>query len=463
MILRFSRDPDAVPAENETVIDASWTVQIPADASPVTGLMAELLVTFMERCMDTPLETTALSSAEADQKAAQAIILAETGGGDPDVPESFTIRVTSDRVQVMGRDPAGLRDGIVHLIDLMALRQAPYLQVGEQVYTPRVPVRLTWLPAPTEYCVLMGYNAITTWSGSLYAVSRSDAIPELTARRVDGQMEALVESVRQAKRYGLKAYVHLATMEKFPANDPVLAAHPELRGTVTWKEDGDYTICTEHPLVQQYLMESIEGIFEAVPELDGIIIIIGGEGFYHCFMRPYGVEKGHTNCPRCEALGPDVVVANLCNNLATAARKHNPQATVFAWPYSAAHVWSSDVPHSGFIRGLKPGTGVLTEMVKDEIIEKPWGVQKALWDYSIDMIGPGQRAQVPGPSLCREAGIPICVLSMAEGAFEASLLPGIPCMDRWMDRAEAFVDVGADVAYVWQIGPYHGTPSHGGL
>jgi hypothetical protein len=304
----------------------------------------------------------------------------------------------------------------------------------------------------------MGYNAVIPWAGSLYSISRSDAIPELASRRIEGALEAAAKAVKRSDRYGLKTYLHLNTMQKFPKDDPVFRAHPEIRGTVTWREGGEYTLCTEHPLVKQYLMESMEGIFRAAPELDGIIIIIGGEGTYHCFMRPYGVEKGHTNCTRCEALGPDTVVANLCNNLAAAARKHNPEAVVFAWPYSAVHVWSSDKAHTGFIRNLKPGTGILTEIVKDEVVEKPDGLRKSLWDYSIDMIGPGERAGEQA-RLCHEVGIPICILSMAEGTFEASFLPGIPCMDRWMDRAEALVHAGADMAYIWQIGPFHGSAS----
>ena len=170
-------------------------------------------------------------------------------------------------------------------------------------------------------------------------------------------------------------------------------------------------------------------------------------------MRPYGVEKGHTNCERCEAIGAETVVANLCNLLAEAARRVNPEAEVLAWPYSAGHVWSADMAQTGFIRRLKPGTAILTEFVKDSVMEKPEGVRKSLWDYSIDLIGPGERAKQQIEA-CHAAGIPIRVLSMIEETFEASLLPHIPCMDRWADRAEAMTSSGADSVFVFQMGPY---------
>src|SRR5262249_46207396 len=88
------------------------------------------------------------------------------------------------------------------------------------------------------------------------------------------------------------------------------------------------------------------------------------EGFYHCFMRSFGVPKGHSACPRCDALGAETVVADLCNTLATAIRKVNPQAELIAWPYSAEHVWSADKDQAGLIRLLKPGEGILRKEKK---------------------------------------------------------------------------------------------------
>jgi hypothetical protein len=174
-------------------------------------------------------------------------------------------------------------------------------------------------------------------------------------------------------------------------------------------------------------------------------------------MRPYGVEKGHTNCQRCEKLGAETVVSNLCNYLGAAARKGNPAADIVAWPYSAEHVWSADKGQIGFIEKLKPGTGILTEIEKDEYVQKPEGVNKHLWDYSIDLIGPGKRAKEQ-IAACEKAGIPIFLKSEPELGFEAPRLPSIPCMDRWADRAEALASCGATGAFVFPaFRPCYGT------
>ncbi len=449
---RYTHDPDATPTEEEVAIDETWNIALPDGASETAVLMAGHLAEFFDTAMGLELVVGPNASATANRNN---IALFETDGGDAEVPESFTIDVQSDRVVVRGRDAAGLRDGVVRLMDRIGFRQAPILTVGETTYRPRIAIRQGAHGSHRD-TVLMGYNAILAGGGSLYAASKSEAIPELKARQVAGALDGSYAVAREARRYGLKTYFHMGTQEKFAKDAPVFQAHPGIRGALTWKEDGDYTLCTEHPLVQQYLRESVVDIFEGDPQLDGITIIIGGEGFYHCYMRPYGVEKGHTNCQRCEPLGAAQVVANLCNLVADAARSVNPEAQVLAWPYSAAHVWSADAAQTEFIAKLKPGVTILTEIVKDETVEKPEGIRKALWDYSIDLIGPGERAKSQ-LAACRNAGIPLRLLGMAEETFEASLLPHIPAMDRWADRAEAFATCGADSIYVFQMGPYDAT------
>jgi hypothetical protein len=288
------------------------------------------------------------SSPAAGPEAAGGIIaLTETGGGEPGVPESFTIEVAPGRVQVRGADACGLRDGIVRLVDLIGLRQAPFLVAGSTTFRPRLPVRLGAVPHLGSYrdLVFLGYNAIFASGGDLYAVSRSDAIPALIAvqRR---------PSNRPPRRAS-------AGSRPSPSSTPGRSS-PGTRSSsttpnarrLTWSADGA-TICTEHPLVQRYLSR----VWRLVPPTGAGQ---GGadhrrRGFYHCFMRPFGMAKGHTNCPRCEALGPDTVVANLVNLLGAAARRVNPKALAVAWPYSAEHVWSADRARAVYVSWGRAG------------------------------------------------------------------------------------------------------------
>jgi hypothetical protein len=456
---RFSRDPEAGPVAGETAIDANWRIVLTAGQDALVKTMAGHLDDFLAGHMGFRLETGEAATSDTAMKTTGAIILLESGGGDGQSAGSFTLSVEPNRVIVQGKDAAGLRDGVVHLVDLIGFREAPFLARGSQVYKPRLQVRLGAIPSMGSYRELMflGYNTVFAGGGSLFALSTSDAIPELIERRNPAVLQSTAKAVEEARKNGFKAFAFIDIRQKFPKDHPVFLAHPDLRGALTWKADGEYVLCTEHPLVKQYLAESIEGLFRAAPGLAGVALIIGGEGFYHCFMRPYGVEKGHTNCPRCEPLGGETVVAGLLNGLAEAARRVNPDAVVVGWPYSAEHVWSKDKDQAGLIEKLLPGTGIFSEIEKDEYVEKPEGVRKHLWDYSIDLIGPGERAKRQ-IAACKARNIPIYLKSEPELGFEAPRLPHIPCLDRWADRAEALASCGSDGAWVFPaFRPCYGT------
>ncbi len=440
---RFSRDLDAQPRIVEIEIDSKWTIVISEKAQPLTRLMAGHLADFLKQRMRMPIRLRAVPATEVESEK-RCFILLDEGGGDPKTPESFTLSVTPERVRVHGRDPAGLRDGIVRIVNLMGLRQGPFLEKREQVYRPRLTVRLGAVPWMGSFrdLVFMGFNAVLLPEAQFHALSLSDAIPELAVRRELDLLKRMHDASEEAAKYGLKTYCWVSSQRKFPKDDPILVKNPEIRGALTWKEDGEYILCTEHPLVRRYYRETVEGIFRSIPGLSGLVMITGGEGFYHCFMHPHGAKIGHTTCPRCEALGADTVVANLCNTMAEAARKMNPEAQVVAWMYSAEHVWATGDLLARTIRKLGAGTSILTEVEKEAVIEKPDGLRKWAWDYSIDAIGPCERAKEQIAE-CRASGIPIYMKSEPELAFEASRLADVPCLDRWLDRAEALASCGA--------------------
>ena len=341
----------------------------------------------------------------------ETIVLRESEADDSATPQgSFGITAESRRVLIEGKGSTGLRNGVVKLVNLVGLARAPILRLSKQSYEPRVPLRVGKVPWMGSYrdLVFMGYNGavlcgdadkgsfrpITGETFSLYALSTSDAIPELKTLRNSEAVARLKRYAEGAHKYELKLYIWLNMRPVFAPDHPVFKAHPDTRGALmyddkTWyKEKGKHVLCTESPLVRRYISETIRGIFKDLPGLSGIGVIIGGEEFHHCFMRPYGVERGHTNCPRCERLGHNTVVANLCNTMATAAREVNPAAEIFAWPYSAVYVWSvGDPAQRGLIDKLKPGVALFSDLVKDETVIKSGGIKKLLWDYSIDLAG----------------------------------------------------------------------------
>lgn len=441
---RFVRDSAATPQPGEIIINSNWVIDLTSADAPLTRQMSQYLKDFMFRRMGVDLRIVGKDS----YKGGPAVRLRLSPNGFTG-PESFSLNVGDGVVTLTSPTVEGLRDGVVYLVDQIGFRRAPFLSRGKTTRAPRLSVRLGSVPLGGSYreVVFLGYNAILCSSGSLYDLSDSQALPELIPLQRPGAFPSLRNAAIQPATHGLKTYCMLDLRQRFQENAPLFLAHPGVRGARTWRADGDFVLCTEHPLVKRWLAESIRGVFRKVPELDGIVIIVGGEGFYHCFMRPYGVQVGHTSCPRCESLGADVVVSNLSNLLADAARQVSPKAKVVVWPYSAS-VWSTDPAQIGFIERLKPGVALLTEIEKDETLLKSGGVSKLLWDYSIDLIGPGKRAQKQ-IAAGRKAGIPVYLKSEPEFSFEAARLPHLPCLGRWVDRAEALASCGASGAWVF--------------
>jgi hypothetical protein len=471
---RFNRNPDTKAAKDEVLLTDGWKIVISDQAKTSSKLMAGYLAEFLSSRMNVRVAVVNAKPDSLKKEAKRTILLSESRGGG-EKPESFTIIIERERAGVYGKDVGGLRDGIVNLVDQMGFRRASILKIGRQTYEPRLALRAGTVPWLGSYrdVVFAGNNAVVlcgSFSGgvfreipsnnfSLFNLSTSDVIPELNTRRDPDALKRLSQYAKDAKLLGLKCFLALNTRPRFSENDPVFTNHPDTRGAPMKGRPGEFNLCTETPLVRLFLTDSIKGLLRAVPELDGIQIIVGGEGFHHCFLNTEGSGKGHTVCLRCEALGAETVVANLCNYLAEAAREVNPAAVVFAWPYSAKIAWSEDYAQIAFIDKLHSGVELFTEIEKDEYLDKPEGIRKAIWDYSIDLIGPGQKAKQQIAAGQRN-NLKVHLKSEPELAFEAPRLPYIPCLDRWAARAEALASSGADGAWVFAyFRPYYGNTS----
>jgi hypothetical protein len=192
-----------------------------------------------------------------------------------------------------------------------------------------------------------------------------------------------------------------------------------------------HCLCPSDPKTLQYIADSWAEVFRRVPDLGGMVAIIGGEGFYHCYMRtgPQGPD-----CPRCRSRSAEDVVADLTNAVFREIRKVKPDVELLAWPYSA-FVWSKEPYQLDLISKLDPGIQFVSEIDKDHIYHKD-GYDKSIWDYSIDFIGPSDRYVAQREAILRHGGKQCCKTETAT-AWEHTGVPYIPCMQRWGERMDA--------------------------
>ena len=229
---RYVHDPEAAPVAGDVVLDEDWAIVQPLTDNPVAAKMATMLNRFLNEVMG--IEVPIITQSDNPSTYSGIIELEASRGGKAGVAESFTVRVAPGRITVAGIDTAGLRDGVVRLIDLFGFRMAPHLTPRDVTYTPRIPMRRSASVPGHDMTVLLGGNAVGVGGGEVYAFSTSEAIPELAVRRVPGSLEGLAAAAKAAADNGLHAHAHFGIRTKFPEDDPLFDVHPEIRGARTW-------------------------------------------------------------------------------------------------------------------------------------------------------------------------------------------------------------------------------------
>jgi len=370
-------------------------------------------------------------------------------------PGGFRAEISEQEVVIAAANERGLLDA-THYFERELIDRGGRLAVGSLKRHPTLATRFTeGVYAPGHHGVedyedgvleLMqhfGSNALrrAVILGDLW---QSESLPELNA---PGAAVAIATIRKQAKRLAAAGmdYFLILISKALPADHPVFRIHPEVRGAreeIFLEETsgrGNHVLCSAHPLVHQAYREVVENLYSSVPELAGAIVLVGGEGFHHCFMRPEGNRL--TNCPHCQDKDPHEQVGELVNTLAAAVQSANPAARLIAWPY-AAFVWSrDDATESRWINYLNSRVEVLSNFDSGEA--DPWNAAGALlFDYNIKAIGPNKRYAAQA-ELCRERGLSMLAKTETNTTPDTFFVPHIPVHFRWFERFRAIRESGA--------------------
>lgn len=394
-------DPARTPALDETLITNTWRLQSRSDHLGIDEAISDLQDFFSK--LEVPLE---VATTPVDNQAIELDIATSAPA------HGFRLEVTEQRVTVVAGDIQGLWAGVVHLEREMMQRAAPILPRGQEQRTSAWKVQISQAPYGANYLVPdlspeylsddafrllahYGINGMTLYGDWLCYV-HSEQYPELNTSEYEQNIATLRDAAQRALRYGVRFY-YVPVSPKLRHDHPAFQRVPELRGAkISWRlgmeDNAIHSLCSSSAESLAFHAETMTNLFQAVPELGGLILIIGGESYYHCYMRPdrtglTGDVKRQTNCPRCSQIEPEEAVNLLVEATAKAVHAVSPHAPVMAWPYSAFHCWSNDPAVLNYIAGMPPDAALLSEIDKDQWAAKD-GYQKHIWDYSIDYIGP---------------------------------------------------------------------------
>lgn len=255
------------------------------------------------------------------------------------------------------------------------------------------------------------------------------------------RLENLKNLVVRAKKHGIGIYLYLNEPRYLPLK--FFEKYPELKGVTVGEQAA---LCTSHPEVQRYLVDSIAMITRRVPDLAGFFSITASENHTNCWSHGRGAE-----CPRCGKRGAGTVIAELNNLYAmgiakSAASGSKPELIVWDWG------WKDGLAEQ--IIPQLPKQAALMSVSEWDIETNRGGVRSKVGEYSISTVGPGPRA-LRHWKLARENGLKTIAKIQAGNTWEIAAVPYIPALENVAKHAVNLRDAGVDGLMLgWTLGGY---------
>jgi len=419
------RREGAVAGPGEIAIDGNWALALYATEG-VVPLAGDHLQQFFAQSLGVELDCCGVEKR----------IVLDVDPALGDNPETHLLRVTDNRVEVIGAGPQGVWQGVFRLENLMKERGGPFVPLGEEQRTPlfkhRIhrscfspfykeeltgyygdPFNVEWLSPGMAYPAYLeedagpdmfyhdnmlmrlaehGFNGL--WiRGSFRHYAKVDVFPEFGAN-ADVIVPRLRDVAQRAARYGLKVFLYLNEPLCIAEEDEFFKRHPQCRGASSRYRPMVH-LCTSTPEIQEYLKESSRYLFTQVPELAGFLMITASEYPSHCWSHT-GLDPEHPDqrtgevaeCPRCRERTPQETVGELMQLIRDGAKEAKPEAEIIAWNWSWA-MWEPD-PQTGVLEALPEDVIVMGDYERGEPTEA-LGFPYTNDEYSIKVIGPSQR------------------------------------------------------------------------
>ncbi len=287
----------------------------------------------------------------------------------------------------------------------------------------------------------VGVNGV--WmQGVLSALSPYPFCPK-KSEGYEKRRENLKKIVEKCARYGVGVYLYIN--EPRALEESLFTAETEsLKGS---KEGKNYCLCTSRKSVQDYLYQAVRSLLEAVPDLAGLITITMSENLTNCFSR------GTRDCPVCLERGREVVVPEVNNIIAKAARDSGAKTEVIAnlWAWTEGHGWSEDAVYRA-IDNLDASVAVMSVSELGTVIRN--GKSKTVSEYSLSQIGPCEETK-RNLAYAKEKGHKVWAKVQINNSWEFSTVPYIPVFDLVIEHLKGLKKLDlSGLMLSWTLGGY---------
>ncbi len=398
------------------------------------------------------------------------------------IEEEFRLEIEKDKCRIVAGDTEGIRRGIFYLEDEMLSLRAPFLTIGTVEKKPVIKRRISRCffgpikrpPAmrdelmdnidyyPENYLNRLAHEGVNgLWLTIEFRDLAATKYTPDAGKDAVKRLAKLKQTVDKCLQYGIKTYIFCIEPRAWGPNDPVLKKYPELGGH---SSGNSYLFCPLSKTADEYLYESVNKIFKAVPELGGIINITHGERATTCLsaVSSFSDHKGKINCPRCKDKEPWEILHASLSAMQRGMKDVNPDAEFISWLYmpQPQRFYPGDLYKLGsWVYDLPVHTpkGVVLQFNFESGVEiEVFGKKLVGGDYWISKPGPSDRFEDIA-NIAKKHGTLMSSKIQTGTSHEVATVPFVPVPSLLYQKFHAMQELGVTHTMLcWYFGNYPG-------
>ncbi len=392
--------------------------------------------------------------------------------------EGFRVEVGPNGCRILATGTEGIRRGIFYMEDEMLRLRGPFLPLGNIERRPFIARRISrcfFGPIkrpprmrdelmddvdyyPEQYLNRLAHDGVnglwlTVEFRDLCATSFTPDAGKDAARR----LAKLRRTVAACLRYGIRTYIFAIEPRAWDADSPVPDRFPELAGARA--ADGRRYFCPTGKAGRQYLYESVNAIFKAVPGLGGLINISHGERATTCLSAVSAVGAGKVECPRCSKKAPWEIHHASLSAMERGMHDAAPAAELVSWLYmpqargatrEGLADWVYDIP------AHVPKGVILQFNFESGVRRTEFGKELVGGDYWISTPGPSSRFERVAQT-ARKHDSPVSAKIQTATSHEVATVPYVPAPSLLHRKFSAMRRLGVSHTMLcWYFGNYPG-------
>lgn len=396
--------------------------------------------------------------------------------------EWFRIDVKPGKCLITAGDAEGIRRGIFCLEDEMLRLRGPSLPLGiieKQPFIKRRISRCFFGPVkrfprmkdelmddvdyyPDQYLNRLAHEGVNgLWLTIEFKDLVSTKYTPDAGKDGERRLSKLRQTVEKCLRYGIRTYIFCIEPRAWNAGNPVIEQYPELAGAPAGES---FYFCPMSNTARDYLYETVNKIFKAVPDLGGMINITHGERGTTCCSAISNTSEysGGIQCPRCADREPWEILHASLSAMEKGMHDAAPGAELISWLY---------MPHpQRFLEGDPYGLGkwvydlpahtpegvILQFNFESGVTRTEFGKLLVGGDYWISNPGPSDRF-VEMAEKGKEHGIGISAKIQTGCSHEVATVPFVPLPSLLYSKFRAMKELGVTHSMLcWYFGNYPG-------